>query len=124
MYANKTTTTLWTETLLEVLYSGLKNQEDEPTIKAAVSDLRAMGFPSTYLVQMVAQEVGSAAAQRLEGILGGRPLKAAASARARTAGEGREQQTPGFFTAVLNRLGLGGESRTSRRSIASRNRSH
>ncbi len=123
MYANKTTTTLWTETLLEVLYSGLKGQEDESTIKAAVSDLKEMGFPSTYLVQMVAQEMGSAAAQRLERILDGKPSRVAA-AKPRVASERRGQETRGFLSSMLDRLRFSGEARVSRRPLDSRNRSH
>ena len=48
MYVKKTTITDWTETLLEVLYSTLRKNEDDTAVKAVVADLKEAGFPVAW----------------------------------------------------------------------------
>jgi hypothetical protein len=115
MYANKTTTTLWTETLLEVLYSGLKNKADEATIKAAVADLKEMGFPPAYLVQMVGQEVGRPAAEQLERILRGK--RGARPVPVSSVHEPPRAESRGLFASMLERIRRGVGPLASRRDL-------
>lgn len=115
MYVNKTTTTLWTETLLEVLYSSLKNRADEATVKVAVADLKEMGFPAAYLVQMVRQEVGQAAAEQLERILHGK--RGTHPVPVSSFHESSRAESRGLFASMLERIRRGVGPLSSRREL-------
>jgi len=101
MYVKKTTITEWTETLLEVLYSTLRKNEDDTAVKAVVSDLKEAGFPLGYLEQTVRQEVGPDAAMRMRGLLTG---KSVAPTSTRTAQLQPQTANAGIFSAAINRL--------------------
>jgi len=104
MYVKKTTITDWTETLLEVLYSTLRKNEDDTAVKAVVADLKEAGFPVAYLEQTVRQEVGSDAAMRLRWLLTGKRGQNAVATSTRTSQLQPRTANEGIFSSVMNRL--------------------
>ncbi len=61
--------TLWTQTLIEILYADLQRPKDPATIRETVAGLRAKGYKTYYLIQKVRKDVGDDAAYRLERIV-------------------------------------------------------
>jgi len=61
--------TLWTQTLVEILYADLQKPKSAATIRETVAGLRAKGFRTYYLIQKVRKDVGDDAAHRLERIV-------------------------------------------------------
>ncbi len=75
---NRTVTkTLWTETLVEDLFSALKRNKSDGTVKQIVQELKAKGLPEEYLENKVRTALGQAAAERFTQVsTGRRPSKA------------------------------------------------
>jgi len=62
-------TTLWTQTLLEVLMDGLRSQKTDRQILDTVVDLTDRGIDEAYLVDAAREQVGAAGGSRLRRIL-------------------------------------------------------
>lgn len=117
MYVKKTTITEWTETLLEVLYSTLRKNEDDTSVKAVVSDLKEAGFPVAYLEQTVRQEVGLDAAMRLRWLITGKKRQSVATTSMRQAQLQPQTANGGIFSSVMNRLRKRGAPPSGRRPM-------
>ena len=63
------TNTLWTETLLELLYSALQKRGDERRILKVVHGLKQRGLGAGYLLHKVREELGEEAAARFKRIM-------------------------------------------------------
>ena len=62
-----TAKTLWTETILEVLYLALKYDKPDEDIKKLLNQMRRC--KPDYIIQKVEQKVGEVAASRIRGLV-------------------------------------------------------
>lgn len=62
--------TLWSETLLDILYDALERNRPDYVLLEILTDLRGKGFKKRYIVQKVEKNNGEQAAKRLKRLLG------------------------------------------------------
>ena len=62
--------TLWSETLLDILYDALERNRPDYVLLEILTDLRGKGFKKQYLIKKVEQNNGEQAARRLKKIFG------------------------------------------------------
>ena len=61
--------TLWSETILEVLYESLKKNKSDPVIRELLAEVRQKGFESDYIIDRVGKKVGPTATTRVRRML-------------------------------------------------------
>jgi hypothetical protein len=61
--------TLWSETILEVLYESLKKNRSDAAIREILVEVRDKGFDSDYIIDRVNKKVGPTATTRVRRML-------------------------------------------------------
>ena len=64
-----TAKTLWTETILEILYQSLKDKKPDAAITEVLKEVRQKGFKPEEIIQKVAKKVDLQASIRVRGLL-------------------------------------------------------
>lgn len=64
-----TAKTLWTETILEVLYLALKYDRPDSKVREVLNQVRMKGCKPAYIIRKVNQKLGEQAALRVTGLL-------------------------------------------------------
>ena len=64
-----TAKTLWTETILEILYQSLKANKPDNAIKDVLKEVRDKGFKPDYICEKVEKKVDKKAAIRVRGLM-------------------------------------------------------
>jgi hypothetical protein len=64
-----TAKTLWTETILEVLYQTLKANKPDDVIKDVLREVREKGFKPDYICEKVEKKVDKLASTRVRGLM-------------------------------------------------------
>jgi len=64
-----TAKTLWTETILEILYQTLKTNKPDAEVKSVLKEVRIKGFKPGLIIQKVEKKVGKQAALRVKALL-------------------------------------------------------
>lgn len=64
-----TAKTLWSETILEILYESLKANKSDAQIGEILREVQSKGFKRDYLVERVEKKVGDRAAIRVKALL-------------------------------------------------------
>ncbi len=70
--SNSTTTqakTLWSETILDVLYNTLKSDKPDYAVTQILREVRLKGFKPAYIIQKVERKVGRQASLRVKRLL-------------------------------------------------------
>ena len=62
--------TLWSETILEILYEALRKERKDGEIRELLKEVRAKGFKRDYILDRVKKKIGPAAEIRVRGLLG------------------------------------------------------
>ena len=62
--------TLWSETILEILYSVLKQDKSDAQIDEILVEVKQKGFKSSYIIEKVEQKVWRQASLRVRKLLG------------------------------------------------------
>ena len=62
--------TLWSETLLDILYDALEKNRPDYVLLEILTDLRGKGFKKQYIIQKVEKNTSEQAAKRLKRLLG------------------------------------------------------
>lgn len=65
-----TAKTLWSETILEILYETLRRNKDDDQVKQVLSEVRQKGFKRQYIIDKVRAKVDNKAAARVRSLLG------------------------------------------------------
>ena len=65
-----TAKTLWTETILEILYESLRRHKDDAQIGKVLAEVQAKGFKREYILEKVEKKVDTQAANRVRMLLG------------------------------------------------------
>lgn len=65
-----TAKTLWTETVLEILYETLRRNRPDKDVIIALKEAQQKGFKKDYLMEKVAKKVDERAAQRVRQLFG------------------------------------------------------
>lgn len=64
-----TAKTLWTETILEILYQTLKDKKPDNSVIEVLKEVRQKGFKTEQLVEKVEKKVDKQAALRVRALL-------------------------------------------------------
>ena len=64
-----TAKTLWTETILEILYESLRKNKDDDTVRNVLREVRGKGFKPQYIFDKVEQKVDRQAALRVKTLM-------------------------------------------------------
>ncbi len=64
-----TAKTLWTETILEILYQTLKDKKPDNAVIEVLKEVRQKGFKTEQLIQKVEKKVDKQAALRVRALL-------------------------------------------------------
>lgn len=64
-----TAKTLWTETVLEILYESLRKKKDDVQIRNVLKEVQAKGFKRDAIVEKVKKKVDAQAAARVRMLL-------------------------------------------------------
>ncbi len=64
-----TAKTLWTETILEILYLALKYDKPDKDIKKILMQVRMKGCKPSYIIRKVNQKLGEQAAVRVKSLM-------------------------------------------------------
>jgi len=64
-----TAKTLWTETILEILYQSLKTNKPDDAIKDVLKEVREKGFKPNEICEKVEKKVDKYAATRVRGLM-------------------------------------------------------
>ncbi|MBI2993164.1 MAG: hypothetical protein HYY48_03195 [Gammaproteobacteria bacterium] len=64
-----TAKTLWTETILEILYESLRKNRSDEEIRGVLKEVRSKGFKRSYILEKVQKKVDAKAAQRVKALL-------------------------------------------------------
>ena len=62
--------TLWSETLLDILYDALEKNRPDYVLLEILTDLRGKGFKKQYLIKKIEKNCGEQAVRRLKRLLG------------------------------------------------------
>jgi hypothetical protein len=65
-----TAKTLWTETILEILYETLRKQKDDAQLHNVLKEVQAKGFRRDVIIDKVRKKVDAQAAARVRKLLG------------------------------------------------------
>lgn len=66
-----TAKTLWTETILEILFESLRKNRPDEEIRGVLKEVRQKGFRRSYILDKVQKKVDPKAAQRVKTLLAG-----------------------------------------------------
>lgn len=66
-----TVKTLWTETVLEILYETLRKKKDDAQLKNVLREVQAKGFKREAIIEKVRKKVDAQAASRVRKLLEG-----------------------------------------------------
>jgi len=61
--------TLWSETILEILYTSLKKNKSDTEIIELLKEIRGKGFKRAYIIEKTEKIVDKQAAMRVRGLL-------------------------------------------------------
>ena len=61
--------TLWSETILEVLYESLRKNKPDAAIREVLREVRLKGFKPQYIIEKVGKKVDKTAAIRIKALL-------------------------------------------------------
>ena len=61
--------TLWSETILEILYETLKKNKDDEVVLEVLKEVRQKGFKPDYIIDRTAKKVDQKAAFRVKQLL-------------------------------------------------------
>jgi hypothetical protein len=64
-----TAKTLWTETILEVLYETLRKNKDDTQLRSVLKEVQAKGFKREAIISKVRKKVDAQAAARVRMLL-------------------------------------------------------
>ena len=64
-----TAKTLWTETILEILYQSLKANKSDDVVRDILKEVREKGFKPDYIYEKVEKKVDKTAAIRVRGLM-------------------------------------------------------
>ena len=64
-----TAKTLWTETILEVLYETLRKKKDDTQLRNVLKEVQAKGFKREAIIEKVRKKVDAQAAARVRMLL-------------------------------------------------------
>lgn len=64
-----TARTLWTETILEILYDSLRRNKEDGIIRGVLREVLDKGYKPAYIVEKVRRKVDESAAARVKGLL-------------------------------------------------------
>jgi len=64
-----TARTLWTETILEILYDSLSRNKDDGTIRGVLREVLDKGYKPAYIIEKVRGKVDESAAARVRKLL-------------------------------------------------------
>ena len=64
-----TAKTLWTETILEILYESLRKNRPDNTVREVLVEVRGKGFRPEYIIDKVKQKVDAGAAARVKDMM-------------------------------------------------------
>ena len=64
-----TAKTLWTETILEILYQSLKDNKPDAAIRELLNEVKLKGFKPEEIIQKVEKKLGRPASIRARGLL-------------------------------------------------------
>ena len=64
-----TAKTLWTETILEILYETLRKNRTDEEVRGVLKEVRSKGFKRSYIVEKVQKKVDAQAAKRVKALL-------------------------------------------------------
>ena len=64
-----TAKTLWTETLLEILYESLRMNKTDKQIGDVLKEVQAKGFKRDYIIEKVQKKLGDQATMRIKALL-------------------------------------------------------
>ena len=64
-----TAKTLWTETVLEILYESLRKHRDDDNIRDVLREVRQKGYKPEYIINKVGSKVDKQAAERVRGLM-------------------------------------------------------
>ena len=64
-----TAKTLWTETILEILYQSLKANKSDELVRDILKEVREKGFKPDYIYEKVEKKVDKTAAIRVRGLM-------------------------------------------------------
>jgi len=65
----KTTRTIWSETMLEILYESLQNNKPDEAVREVLKELKMKGMKPDEIIRKVAQKVDQQATVRVMGLL-------------------------------------------------------
>lgn len=65
-----TAKTLWTETILEILYESLRKNSSDDSIREVLIEVRGKGYKPGYIVDKVRKKVDEQAAARVKALMG------------------------------------------------------
>jgi len=66
-----TAKTLWTETVLEILYETLRKKKDDTQLRNVLKEVQAKGFKREAIIEKVRKKVDAQAAARVRALLNG-----------------------------------------------------
>ncbi|HEY7841853.1 MAG TPA: hypothetical protein VIC61_09820 [Gammaproteobacteria bacterium] len=64
-----TAKTLWTETVLEILYETLRKNKDDAQLRNVLKEVQAKGFRRDQIIEKVGRKVDAQAASRVRKLL-------------------------------------------------------
>jgi hypothetical protein len=64
-----TAKTLWTETVLEILYETLRKNKDDTQLRNVLKEVQAKGFRRDQIIEKVGRKVDAQAASRVRKLL-------------------------------------------------------
>ena len=64
-----TAKTLWSETILEILYQSLKLNKPDNAIREVLTEVRQKGFKPGYIIEKVEKKVDKKASIRVRGLM-------------------------------------------------------
>jgi hypothetical protein len=63
--------TLWSETVLEILYESLRLNKDDKIVGGVLREVREKGFKRSYILDKVEKKVSAQAASRVRALMKG-----------------------------------------------------
>ena len=75
--------TMWSEALLESLYTALKAKKDKEVVLDVVKELRGKGYETQYLINKVKSKLGNEQAEQFELMLGSKSKQDVSKERVR-----------------------------------------
>jgi hypothetical protein len=64
-----TAKTLWSETILEILFQSLKANKTDAVIKELLKEVKEKGFKADYIIQKVEKKIDKKVSIRVRGLL-------------------------------------------------------